>query len=547
MGLPNVALLGNILAQQAAKALSIDVWFFIGQSNNTANAGFWTPYPNSSASLNGPPINPGSPGPNVWTFNTGFIPGVRDSTPPAAVFPLLPMVPFRHGCDWFDALQQEDLQHGESAGFAFFDTLNRLGNTNRLFIAVNLSRDSYGLNNYNFPSGAGGIWPWFETICTFLVQLFGNYTNAAGVSKLRFPGIIWKGGEEDAGQGATAAVTASGTSLTLPLSGATIGTASAITIGTPSGDFPNATSTLVVDTNMGRALVTYTGATTGGGFTGCSTSSSVYSGATIVGGQRIQRADFAGSGFNGNAYGILYAQNEFQTYIRSLGPSWSSAFVPMFIDSQFDEPPTSGTWQPTAELAFLAWLQGAANGVTNPLQYINANYHRPSSTLSPGIHIGAGGQLGIGEKTAQCVNQVIYQGNPWSPLYATSASISGTSAALVNFNVPFGDLVTNFNFTRVYKSGQNPICGFNYRDSGGTATVSSVQIMGAAQMQVNFSGAVNGNTGRMIGFAQAGSYSSGNGQNGFVGTYTNFCDQDPFVSKWGQPQWNFLVPMQIGF
>jgi hypothetical protein len=513
-------------------AVSVDWYLVMGQSNGCGNTG------NRAQYITGPTNEPLSQGsyPLGLTLNPGVIPGVRDATPPATIsnygasgtFPLFPVVPIQEGRDWFDALQQENVIHGESIGTAFLKTLNALAGQGRVYGITVLNRDGYDINQ----NMGANPWLWFQKTVTYLFATFG--------AKLRIPAVIYIGGEADAGYGTTQTTASAGTALTLPLSGATLNVASTTGFTTSSG------GSIAIDTNMGRALCTYTSAS-GGVFSGVTSfNASIYSGATIVPGALVNQANFAGSLAFGTASGLpglFLLQTAMQSYIQSvLG---GSHFVPMFVDQQYDIAGSS-THQYTAEWAYLAWLQGQASGVTNPLQLAGTKYHRPSSTVSPGVHVNSAAQQGMGELFGRAVNSVVYQGQAWTPLYPTSVSYSGSTTAVVTFNVPVGNLFGDFNLVRVSKiSSTVNVWGVSYRDSGATITVSSVQITASNQLTITFSASPNANTNRMIGFGITADYYGS--QDAVSGTRTNLRDQDTYVSQFGQPAYNFLVSSEIGF
>lgn len=520
------------------RAVSIDWTFVFGQSNGTPNSGSRAEYAsstlNQTISLGQYPLG--------FTLNPGYIPGIRDLIPPQAIGDttptvnqnLFPIKPIVEGQDWFDGLSGDEVeQHGESMATAYFKTLNNLNGSSRLYGITSLNRDGDDINSNLSGNGTiAGCFSWFIRCLQFLYQVFG--------SKLRVPYCFYFGGEADNLDGTVTTTASAGTALTLPLSGATLNV-------TSTTSFPASNSVIMLDSNMGSIIASYTSAS-GGVFSGVTTSMpSSFNGATVVTGAVVTHAPFAGNGvLSGTPKpGLFSLQSAIQTEVQSvLG---GSPFVPLFIDQQFGEV-ASTTRQPTAQLAYLAWLQGSANGVTNPLQLMGPRYHRPTSTISTGLHVHGGGIQGMGELAARCAYKVFYQGQPWTPLYPTSVSYSGGTTAVATFSIPVGNLVGDAQMCRISKSGSGNVAGWKYRDSGGTITLANVAVTASNQLTFTFSSSPSANTNRILAYAIVPDFTGINqAQSAILGLRGNFRDQDTYVSLFGQPSYNWLVCCDIGF
>jgi hypothetical protein len=152
-----------------------------------------------------------------------------------------------------------------------------------------------------------------------------------------------------------------------------------------------------------------------------------------------------------------------------------------------------------------------------------------------GVHLTNYGEELLGEYYAKAINQTIFQGRDWKPMYIIGCTLSGRVLNCV-YNVPTGSIAID---TSTVTTPNGPAVGFEWFDDASSASVESVSIHDARSLDVVLDNVPTGSNRKLV-YAYTGIPGSRAGPNS--GTRGCVRDSETRMSRLtGQPLYDWAV------
>ena len=223
---------------------------------------------------------------------------------------------------------------------------------------------------------------------------------------------------------------------------------------------------------------------------------------------------------------LLQLQTDYDADIRAAGGQ--SQTVPILLDQ-------ISNWTMYSLTESNVPLEQLKAALDYPSRFYCAGPKYWAQTNSDGIHLPADGSMRLGAMHARAAAAII-SGASWQPMHAVSAERRG---AIVNvrFHTPSGPLTVDVE--RVLDPGN---WGVRYVDDAGSATVSSVKLLGSNTLELTLSAIPTGSN-PFIGIADIGVSGAAGGP--LTGPRSCLRDSSPDLDAYGQPVFNWACHQRI--